>query len=83
MMTYLTLFLLMFLVAAGMSVLRRLRERIRLDPPVLDDDDVRRIEAQGSLYVELDEPLDPEQIRQAEERFWREDWEDPEEYLDP
>lgn len=45
----------------------------------LTDDMVRQIEEAG--YVDLDEPLDLEEIQEEEERFWEEaPWEDPDEF---
>lgn len=52
-----------------------------LGPPAhgLSDDMVRQIEAAG--YIDVDEPLDLEEIQEEEERFWEEaPWEEPEEF---
>jgi hypothetical protein len=52
-----------------------------LGPPAhgLTDDMVRQIEDAG--YVDVDEPLDLEEIQEQEERFWEEaPWEEPEEF---
>lgn len=44
----------------------------------LTDDMVRQIEEAG--YIDVDEPLDIQEIQEEEERFWEEaPWEDPEE----
>ena len=45
----------------------------------LTDDMIRRIEAQGNLHVEDDEPLDMQHIREEEERFLEETWDEPDE----
>lgn len=50
-------------------------------PPAdgLSDDMVRQIEDAG--YIEVDEPLDLDEIQEEEERFWEEaPWEEPEEF---
>ena len=45
----------------------RLGRVVRGEEPVLSDDMMRQIEADG--YLELDEPLDMEQIRDEDARF--------------
>jgi hypothetical protein len=45
---------------------------------VLTDDMIRQIEERGR--VELDEPLDLDQIQEEEARFWEEHWDDPDEW---
>lgn len=51
-----------------------------LSAPLLTDDMVRQIEETG--YVDVDEPLDLEQIQEEETRFWQESaWDEPEEQL--
>ncbi len=67
-------------VVVGWLGRRRLRRHIGADRPRLGDDDVRRILREGRLEIELDEPLDPEEIEREEERFWSETWDEPEEY---
>ena len=42
----------------------------------LNDADIRRIEASGR--VDVDEPLDLDEAREEEERFWNESWDKPE-----
>ncbi|HEX6135246.1 MAG TPA: hypothetical protein VFZ24_14855 [Longimicrobiales bacterium] len=75
-----------FFISLGMlvliaGVLYRARWLRRMpDPaaPALTDDMVRQIEESG--YIEVDEPLDLEQIQDEETRFWNEaSWEEPEE----
>jgi hypothetical protein len=46
--------------------------------PRLTDDMIRRIEEQGAIDVEDDE-LDMRHIRQEEERFLEETWDEPDE----
>jgi len=68
------------MVAAGLAVvgyvLGRHRFYERRRDASLDDDAIRRIEAGGN--VEVDEPLDLDEAREEEERFWDEDWDEPE-----
>jgi hypothetical protein len=61
---------------AGALYLLRLRE-VRGGGPALTDEMIERIEALGR--VEVDEPLDMEQIRDEEFRFWEEPYDEPEE----
>ena len=62
------------------GVLYRVRLMRAVAPPrALTDDMVRQIEASG--WVEVDEPLDFETIREEEERFLEEEaWEEPDEW---
>jgi hypothetical protein len=51
----------------------------------VDDDALRRIMEHGTLSTgrydeDDDEPLDPEKAARAEEEFWAESWDEPEEY---
>jgi hypothetical protein len=66
----------LLVAAAGLLYWRRL-ERLRPEDTRLTDDLIRRIEREGR--IELDEPLDWEEIRAEEEEFWRETWDEPEE----
>lgn len=66
--------------AAGVKYLGRLHAG-RRSAPVVDDDAVRRILEEGTLSLdEDDEPLDLEEAARAEEEFWAESWDEPEEY---
>jgi hypothetical protein len=62
------------------GVLYRVRLMRAVTPPrALTDDMVRQIEESG--WVEVDEPLDFEAIREEEERFLEEEaWEEPDEW---
>jgi hypothetical protein len=42
------------------------------------DEMILQIETRGE--VEIDEPLDRRKIAEAEERFWEETWDEPDEY---
>ena len=62
----------------GLMLRARLGRVVRGEEPVLSDDMLRQIEADG--YIELDEPLDMEQIRDEEARFLDEyRWEESDE----
>lgn len=66
-------------IVAGILYLRRLRALGARKRFRVDDDIVREIEESGR--VEVDEPLDMEDIRDEEERFWRDQpWEEPEQW---
>lgn len=67
-------------IAGGIAVRLRLRERRHGSPHALDDDAVRRIEAVGRLRTAEEEPLDQDEIDEEERRFWEETWDEPEEY---
>ncbi len=64
---------------AWISTRRRIRKSIEVPPPRIDQDDIRRIEEEGSLLTDDPEPLDLEQISREEDEFWRETWDEPEE----
>lgn len=76
----------LFGALAGMAGFRY-RSRLRASrpggPPRVDDAAVRRILEQGTLAAEdedEDEPLDMREAARAEEEFWRDSWDEPEEY---
>lgn len=59
---------------------RQLRAEIDRVGPSLDDDAVRAILTEGSLWVEEAPPLDLDEIAEEEERFWsNESWDSAEE----
>jgi hypothetical protein len=64
-------------IAAGLLYRNRLEDTAREDPSALDDDLIRQIEENG--WIELEEPLDLDHIREQEQRFWEESWDEPEE----
>lgn len=45
----------------------------------LDDEMIQRIERAGELEFDPAEPLDHEEIRQEEDEFWAQSWDEPEE----
>ena len=60
---------------------RKLREEIQRLEPTLDDDAVRRILTEGTLYLDDAPPLDLDEIAEEEERFWSEEsWDSAEEF---
>ena len=72
------IFLAALAVVAGVMHRLRLGRLSRGETPLVTDELLRQIEATG--YVELDEPLDLEQIREEEARFLEEyRWEDADE----
>lgn len=83
-MTWFWIFLALLAGAAGLRYLAHLRSAApRGGPPRVDDDALRRIMEHGTYSDgddEDDEPLDPEKAARAEEEFWAESWDEPEEY---
>ncbi len=78
MITYLFVALAVLVLVTGLLVRRRVREEVDDAPPALDDGSVRRILEEGRLETdEDDEPLDLDEIRREEERFWDETWDEP------
>jgi hypothetical protein len=74
----------LFGALAGIAGLRY-RSRLRrggasTGPPAVDDEALRRILEEGRITVEEDEPLDMDRAARAEEEFWSEPWDEPEEY---
>lgn len=71
--------LLAILVAvAGLAIRSRLRRLRRRHPPRLDEDMIRRIEREGRVETDEEEPLDIDEIRRQEREFWSETWDEPE-----
>ena len=66
---------------AGLRYLGQLRSsRSSANAPIVDDEALRRILEEGSLSTAEEEPLDLEKAARAEEEFWAESWDEPEEY---
>lgn len=65
---------------AGIVRLLRMREVRRGADPTVDDESIRRILEEGSLDPGDDEPLDLDEAARAEEEFWSEEWDEPDEY---
>lgn len=56
------------------------RMRATRGAPHVDDHAIRRIMETGSLETGDDEPLDVDEATRAEEEFWSESWDEPDEY---
>lgn len=70
----------LLLAIAGIRRWRAVRA-VSQDRPGIDDDSIRRIVEEGELYLpERDAPLDSDEITRAEEEFWEQSWDEPEEY---
>ena len=61
---------------AGWRARQRVRAKQRQN--LLTDDTLRDIETRGT--VEIDEPLDHEEIARQERRFFEETWDEPEDF---
>lgn len=73
-MTGFLLFLTLLVLFGGLLVRWRLRQARKRE---LTQEMVRRIEEEGRLRWE-DEELDMESIREEEDRFWEQSWDEPE-----
>lgn len=68
-------------LVAGAAARRRIVRKTGRGGAGLSDDEIAQIEEDGVLVREDDEPLDMDEIRKEEERFWRsESWDEAEEY---
>jgi hypothetical protein len=67
---------------AGLRYVARIRAlRSSSGVPRVDDTALRQILEEGTLTAgDGDEPLDMEEAARAEEEFWAESWDEPEEY---
>jgi hypothetical protein len=78
-MTWFSVLLAAIALAAGVRYLVRLRAaRSPEAPPAVDDDAIRQILEKGTLR--RGDGLDMREISRAEEEFWAESWDEPEEY---
>ena len=66
-------------LAVAAVVARRLRSQGGARGDLVTDEIVRRIEREGALQVEEYEPLDLDDVRDEEDAFWSETWDEPEE----
>ena len=71
-----------FVVLLLVAGLRRLwlRRRKARRGPIVDDEAIARILAEGTFVSDDDEPLDEDEIARAEAEFWEESWDEPDEY---
>ena len=65
---------------AWISMRRKLKRSIEVPLPRIDQDDIRRIEEEGALLKDDPEPLDLKQISREEDEFWKETWDEAEEF---
>ncbi len=63
---------------AGLAIRWRFMRRTGRVGTLLSDEDIDQILATGRLKVD-DDPLDLDEVREAEERFWSETWDEAEE----
>ena len=66
-------------VYAWIGMRRQFRKSLRVPPPHIDDQDVRQIEEMGSLLTDDPASLDLDRIREAEDEFWQQTWDEAEE----
>ena len=64
---------------AGVAMRWRVLRRTGRIGARLSDQDMRDIEESGTLTLEEDDPLDLDEVREAEERFWSETWDEADE----
>jgi uncharacterized membrane protein len=69
----------LLVLAAGVAVRMRVRSATRREEVELDEEMIRRIEEEGRLETDEREPLDWDEIREEEDRFWSETWDEPDE----
>lgn len=58
--------------------LRRLHSSAR--HPIVDERAIERIIRTGSLETDDEDPLDVDEAARAEDEFWSESWDEPEEF---
>lgn len=66
-------------VYAWIGMRRKIRKSLEVPPHHIDDQDVRRIEEIGTLVTDDPAPLDLDTIREKEDEFWRQTWDEAEE----
>ncbi|MFW6192648.1 MAG: hypothetical protein ACOC83_04095 [Gemmatimonadota bacterium] len=65
--------------AGGLAVRLKLRGLKKREDPELTEEMIRRIEEEGQVETDEREPLDWDEIREEEDRFWSETWDEPDE----
>ena len=75
---YVLMALAILTLLAGLAIRWRFIQRTGRVGSLLSDEDIDQILATGTLKVE-DDPLDLDEVREAEERFWSETWDEAEE----
>ena len=64
---------------AGVAARARVARMLSDNEPVVTDEVLRALLEDGEVEVtDVDEPLDEEEIRRAEDEFWSSEWEDVE-----
>lgn len=79
-MSYLFLGLALLVLVVGVVVRWRIRRHTDRGDLEVTDDVVRQIERVGRVRTDEREPLDRDRIREEEDRFWSETWDEPESY---
>ena len=79
-MSYVFLGLAVLVLVAGFVVRWRIRERTRSEDFQVTDEVMRQIEREGRVRTDEREPLDRDRIREEEDRFWSETWDEPENF---
>ena len=79
-MSYMFLGLAVLVLVAGFVVRRRIHRRTRSGGFEVTDEVVRQIEREGRVRTDEREPLDRDRIREEEDRFWSETWDEPESF---
>lgn len=64
-------------ILAGMRLWSRVKRDTGSGVRPLTDEEIRRLEEGGS--IEIDPPTDLDEVAEAEERFWGEGWDEPDE----
>ncbi len=81
MMTWIWILLGLLVLAAGLRYRHRLRAGRSRAGTTIDDDAIRHIIGTGRLPKKADDSrIDMEEAKRAEEDFWAESWDEPEEY---
>jgi hypothetical protein len=66
-------------VIAGALTRRTILRTVRGEEPIITDEVLRLVLEEGSVeHPDSKDYLDEAQIRQAEDEFWAESWDDPE-----
>ncbi len=77
-----TLFVILAAVVLLGGLLRRrqVRRTVEGEEPVVTDELLRTLLDEAGRDEEESNPLDEDEIRRAEDEFWRQEWDEPEEW---
>ncbi len=65
-------------ITCGFFARRRIQRIVRERDPLVTDEVLRSLLEEGTVeYDDPDEPLDEGEIREAEDDFWSDEWDDP------